>query len=268
MKTKSFMLICICAIFTVNLSYARWPSVDPHAENYYPQSPYSFAGNNPVNNVDADGKDWIRSQQTNQYQWRDNVTESSQTPSGYTYVGASNSSILTDLGVGSSYDKGQPIYSVSLASESNALNQPDIQTRSGSLITTAISLAEGGAGQPAQGHLEIGANVSYGTATANNESGRKFEGVSVSATYSQPGGQPAGTLQVTNNGETQVSPLGPVTGPQIKSPESAVLVGNISIPAAQLAPGSLTNAYIGVGNTDPKVLIRTTVNLPFNLQNR
>lgn len=58
MKTKTFILICICAIFTVNLSYARWPSVDPHAENYYPQSPYAFAGNNPVRNVDPDGRDW------------------------------------------------------------------------------------------------------------------------------------------------------------------------------------------------------------------
>ena len=261
MKTKRFLIltaiICIASLFSVDLAYG-----------HYPVSPYVFCNNNPVNFVDPDGKDWIRSQQTNQYEWRDNVTKSSQAPSGYTYVGASNSSILTDLGVSSSYNASQQMRSVSLAGESDALNQPKIQSRSGSLITTAISIAEGAVGQTVQGHLEVGANVSYGTATANNESGRKFEGVSVSATYSQPGGQPAGTLQVTNNGVTQVSPLGPAPKPHIKAPESAVLVGNITIPASQLAPGSLTNAYIGVGNTNPKDLLRTTVDLPFNLLNR
>lgn len=62
MKTKIFILICICAIFTVNLIYARWPSVDPHAENYYPQSPYAFVGGNPINNIEIDGKDWYRNE--------------------------------------------------------------------------------------------------------------------------------------------------------------------------------------------------------------
>ena len=261
MKTKRLFIltaiICIASLFSVDLAYA-----------YHPVSPYAFCNNNPVNCVDPDGKDWIRSQQTNQYEWRDNVTKSSQVPSGYTYVGASNSSILTDLGVSSSYNASQQMRSVSLAGESDALNQPKIQSRSGSLITTAISLVEGAVGQTVQGHLEVGANVSYGTATANNESGRKFEGVSVSATYFQPGGQPAGTLQVTNNGVTQVSPLGPAQSPYIKSPESAVLIGNISIPAPELAPGTLTNAYIGVGNTNAKDLFRTTVDLHFNLLNR
>lgn len=51
---------CIFTLLTVNLVHARWPSVDPHAENYYPQSPYSFAGGNPVNNIELDGKDWYK----------------------------------------------------------------------------------------------------------------------------------------------------------------------------------------------------------------
>jgi RHS repeat-associated protein len=36
----------------------RTPTMDPHAENYYNESPYSFLGNNPVNNIDPDGQDY------------------------------------------------------------------------------------------------------------------------------------------------------------------------------------------------------------------
>ena len=36
----------------------RWLAQDPLAEKYYPFSPYSFSGNNPVMNIDIDGKAW------------------------------------------------------------------------------------------------------------------------------------------------------------------------------------------------------------------
>ena len=60
MTTKNLLAICIFSLLTVNLTYARWPSVDPKAENYYPQSPYAFAGNNPVKFVDPNGMDIYR----------------------------------------------------------------------------------------------------------------------------------------------------------------------------------------------------------------
>ena len=37
---------------------ARWLTQDPLAEKYYPHSPYSFSGNNPVLYVDSDGRAW------------------------------------------------------------------------------------------------------------------------------------------------------------------------------------------------------------------
>ena len=48
-------------------SHARWyypamvrtTTMDPHSEDYYPISPYSWCGNNFVNNVDRNGKDII-----------------------------------------------------------------------------------------------------------------------------------------------------------------------------------------------------------------
>jgi hypothetical protein len=38
---------------------SRWWAVDPHAENYVNITPYAFVANNPVNNMDPDGRDII-----------------------------------------------------------------------------------------------------------------------------------------------------------------------------------------------------------------
>jgi hypothetical protein len=35
---------------------SRWLTQDPLAQKYYPHSPYSFSGNNPVLYVDSDGR--------------------------------------------------------------------------------------------------------------------------------------------------------------------------------------------------------------------
>ena len=37
-----------------------WTTIDPLAEKYYHLSPYAFAGNNPMDNVDFDGRDYRR----------------------------------------------------------------------------------------------------------------------------------------------------------------------------------------------------------------
>ncbi len=36
-----------------------WSSVDPLAEKHYYSSPYAYCGNNPVNRIDPDGRDWF-----------------------------------------------------------------------------------------------------------------------------------------------------------------------------------------------------------------
>ncbi len=44
----------------------RWHSVDPLSEMYLALSPYHYAGNNPVNNIDIDGRSFWKSQWMNQ----------------------------------------------------------------------------------------------------------------------------------------------------------------------------------------------------------
>lgn len=36
--------------------YARWLTPDPLADKFYPISPYSYCGGDPINNIDPDGK--------------------------------------------------------------------------------------------------------------------------------------------------------------------------------------------------------------------
>ena len=36
----------------------RTGTIDPHAENYYHLSPYSWCGNNPINAIDPNGMDY------------------------------------------------------------------------------------------------------------------------------------------------------------------------------------------------------------------
>lgn len=98
MKTTILTAICICALFRVHLVYAMWPQIDPHAENYYSQSPYAFAGSNPVNNVDPDGRDYYRSSGGSVI-WQDNnARKVSIDGEKYRNIGASYSEQLVDGG--------------------------------------------------------------------------------------------------------------------------------------------------------------------------
>lgn len=78
----------------------RWLSPDPLAEEFPEWSPYNLTYNNPIRYVDPDGRapvDWIKSNLTGKFEWRNEVTSASNTPHNYTYVGKSDQSIVTNL---------------------------------------------------------------------------------------------------------------------------------------------------------------------------
>ena len=51
---------------TYDPAIARTWQLDPHADGYADLSPYSWVGNNPISNIDPDGRDWYRDQDGNE----------------------------------------------------------------------------------------------------------------------------------------------------------------------------------------------------------
>lgn len=65
----------------------RFNQMDPLCEKYYSVSPYVYCNNNPVNCIDAHGRDWYQNNETKYYSWYDGNKERE----GYTYIGEKGS---------------------------------------------------------------------------------------------------------------------------------------------------------------------------------
>lgn len=66
---------------------AMFTAIDPHAENYYYVSPYSYCGGNPINAIDPDGMDWYLNNKTSYYTWFDGDASID----GFTHIGGKGS---------------------------------------------------------------------------------------------------------------------------------------------------------------------------------
>lgn len=70
----------------------RWFSPDPLSEEFSSWTPYNFAFNNSIKNVDPDGRaafDWVHNRQTNQVYWNDDAVSQATAGTNETYLGKS-----------------------------------------------------------------------------------------------------------------------------------------------------------------------------------
>lgn len=70
----------------------RWISPDPLSEEFPSWSPYNIGYNNPISNIDPDGRaafDWVHNRETNQIYWNNNATSQATAGANETYLGKS-----------------------------------------------------------------------------------------------------------------------------------------------------------------------------------
>ena len=73
-------------------SLGRWHVVDPSSEKYYGVTPYAYCNNNPIKNIDLDGRDWYLYEATGQLYYNKGMNQKQITFNDnlYTRVGAND----------------------------------------------------------------------------------------------------------------------------------------------------------------------------------
>lgn len=94
-----------------NDQFARFLTIDPHAEKYYSWSPYAYVGNNPMRFIDPDGRDWIENNKTGNVEWRKEINQDN-VPKGYNYVGTEYQGISILKFEPTNYETSKGHYSV------------------------------------------------------------------------------------------------------------------------------------------------------------
>tara|TARA_Y100000114_G_C11761304_1_gene329897 strand:- start:2458 stop:3216 length:759 start_codon:yes stop_codon:yes gene_type:complete len=132
-------------------------------------TPYNYVQNNPLLRVDPAGTvDWVRNDESGEYEWMNEVTSESDTPEGYTYVGKEDSDVVKDIyGSTSGSDSDMDVGLVKAEDFDNPYS------------------AKGAAFLNASAKTKLNVNLSADVETQYNSDGsiksKEFKGVNVSA---------------------------------------------------------------------------------------
>ena len=204
----------------------KWLSVDPKAAKYPNASPYNFVNNNPILNIDPDGRDWFKYKEGNDkkegYHWQDGSTYNLKTGvdengkdvfktlTGYKAVVVFEGSMNEKLGTYTGDTHGDKGKDVSMTGEGAVLAQVTI----------------------------------YGTGGAKDIT--RLQGYTMSSDPTKFGVVADGEYDVN-----RVSNLGPYDSPWAVNNRGSVPAQNNFNPAFPLRnPGYLTNVFIHSPNND------------------
>ena len=153
---------------------SRWLSPDPLASEFPSWSPYNFVLNNPVRMVDPTGmapEDWIKSNKTGKFEWRNEVTSVYNTPKNYTYVGKTDNSIVTNLfGKATETDVARDMGAINVNDFNNKYSAKGAAVQT---MTTKTTMSVG-----------LSANVSSSYNSDGSLNSKEFNGIDVTTSIS------------------------------------------------------------------------------------
>ena len=248
-----------------------WMTPDPLAEKHPSVSPYVYANNNPVLYIDPNGMDWTKNNETNEYQWMDDVNSRKNTPDGYSYVGATDRSIMNDMGLSDLYSSKSG-WSPYLSLGSEIPDSPN--TRVGAIIEAALMALDGMIGMKAEGYMRFGVSTGFDKdkITDNNSQGKVFNGLNVTAIMNQfdgPSAAKSGNLTLELQDGTRYSgSMVPQNGPAyIQMPGTYSMGLNGFMPASTLTSPIVGATLVG-GSSNNSIIMGGSVTVPFNFRRK
>ena len=247
---------------------------DPLAEKRPWESPYLWCGGNPMNAIDPDGRDWIvskgsfeydgRKYEYDHYEWRDDITADSKLPKGVSYVGADDNDILTHMGVSPKY-------------ETKNENSTGIGAAGGDNVGPAGKGFIGGETSNTIGNITISTDVNYNkeNITDNNKTGRTFNGVNVTVGAAEFSTSSSSDFASTSNGYLSVIHGGKEFRSQLQTPTDSYYgidkvkntTATVHIPVYNISSTNyLESATINIGYSSGVIKLPTIIR--WSLQTR